>query len=297
MTVNTKELDFQKAVNKVSATTILGNVLLSALKLIAGVFGHSGAMISDAVHSLSDVITTVIAWLGVRLSKKQADKEHPYGHDRFECLASLILGALLLVTGIMIGYTGLKKIFAGNYQDLAIPGTIALIAAIVSIVVKEGMFWYTRYYAKKLNSAAFMADAWHHRSDALSSIGSFIGIGGAMLGYPILDPVASVAIAVCIIKVSYDIYKDAVSKIMDTACDEKTEDEIREFIRSQDGVVRLDMLHTRLFGNAIYVDAEIAADADLNLRQAHEIAERVHIGVENNFENVKHVMVHVNPAD
>lgn len=273
MTVNTKELDFQKAVNKVSATTILGNVLLSALKLIAGVFGHSGAMISDAVHSLSDVITTVIAWLGVRLSKKQADKEHPYGHDRFECLASLILGALLLVTGIMIGYTGLKKIFAGNYQDLAIPGTIALIAAIVSIVVKEGMFWYTRYYAKKLNSAAFMADAWHHRSDALSSIGSFIGIGGAMLGYPILDPVASVAIAVCIIKVSYDIYKDAVSKIMDTACDEKTEDEIREFIRSQDGVVRLDMLHTRLFGNAIYVDAEIAADADLNLRQAHEIAE------------------------
>lgn len=108
------------------------------------------------------------------------------------------------------------------------------------------MFWYTRYYAKKLNSAAFMADAWHHRSDALSSIGSFIGIGGAMLGYPILDPVASVAIAVCIIKVSYDIYKDAVSKIMDTACDEKTEDEIREFIRSQDGVVRLDMLHTRL---------------------------------------------------
>ena len=235
--------------------------------------------------------------MGVRLSKKQADKEHPYGHDRFECLASLILGALLLVTGIMIGYTGLKKIFAGNYQDLAIPGTIALIAAIVSIVVKEGMFWYTRYYAKKLNSAAFMADAWHHRSDALSSIGSFIGIGGAMLGYPILDPVASVAIAVCIIKVSYDIYKDAVSKIMDTACDEKTEDEIREFIRSQDGVVRLDMLHTRLFGNAIYVDAEIAADADLNLRQAHEIAERVHIGVENNFENVKHVMVHVNPAD
>lgn len=155
MTVNTKELDFQKAVNKVSATTILGNVLLSALKLIAGVFGHSGAMISDAVHSLSDVITTVIAWLGVRLSKKQADKEHPYGHDRFECLASLILGALLLVTGIMIGYTGLKKIFAGNYQDLAIPGTIALIAAIVSIVVKEGMFWYTRYYAKKTQFCSF----------------------------------------------------------------------------------------------------------------------------------------------
>ena len=206
-----------------------------------------------------------------------------------------MLGAILFGTGLMIGLTGLRTILAGHYDELQSPGSVALIAAVVSIATKEGMFWYTRHYAKVLNSAAFMADAWHHRSDALSSIGSLIGIGGAMLGFPILDPLASVAIAVCIIKVAYDILKDAVSKMLDTACSTEYEKQLADFIAAQDGVDRLDVLHTRMFGNKIYIDAEISVNGDQSLTAAHEIAEQVHNQVEQNFDNIKHIMIHVNP--
>ena len=192
-------------IRRISLVGIVGNVALSAFKLFAGIAGNSGAMVSDAVHSLSDVFATFIAFLGVRLSKKAADKEHPYGHERFECVASLLLGIILLITGLGIGKTGLEKIFAGSYETLAIPSMIALVAAITSIISKEAMYWYTRHYAKVLNSPAFMADAWHHRSDAFSSIGSLIGIAGAMLGFPVMDSVASVVICLFILKVSYDI--------------------------------------------------------------------------------------------
>ena len=266
----------QTIVNRVTSIGIIGNVILSLFKFLAGIFGHSSAMVSDAIHSLSDVLATFIAWLGIRLSMQAPDREHPYGHERLECVASLLLGAILFGTGLMIGLSGLKTILAGHYDELQSPGSVALIAAVVSIATKEGMFWYTRHYAKVLNSAAFMADAWHHRSDALSSIGSLIGIGGAMLGFPILDPLASVAIAVCIIKVAYDILKDAVSKMLDTACSNEYEKKLADFISAQDGVDRLDVLHTRMFGNKIYIDAEISVDGDKSLTDAHEIAESVH---------------------
>ena len=285
----------QTIVNRVTSIGIIGNVILSLFKFLAGIFGHSSAMISDAIHSLSDVLATFIAWLGIRLSMQAPDREHPYGHERLECVASLLLGAILFGTGLMIGLSGLKTILAGHYEELQAPECIALIAAVVSIATKEGMFWYTRHYAKVLNSAAFMADAWHHRSDALSSIGSLIGIGGAMLGFPILDPLASVAIAVCIIKVAYDILKDAVSKMLDTACSSEYEKKLADFISAQDGVDRLDVLHTRMFGNKIYIDAEISVDGDKSLTDAHEIAESVHTQVEKHFDNIKHIMIHVNP--
>ena len=285
----------QTIVNRVTSIGIIGNVILSLFKFLAGIFGHSSAMVSDAIHSLSDVLATFIAWLGIRLSMQAPDREHPYGHERLECVASLLLGAILFGTGLMIGLSGLKTILAGHYEELQAPECIALIAAVVSIATKEGMFWYTRHYAKVLNSAAFMADAWHHRSDALSSIGSLIGIGGAMLGFPILDPLASVAIAVCIIKVAYDILKDAVSKMLDTACSSEYEKKLADFISAQDGVDRLDVLHTRMFGNKIYIDAEISIDGDKSLTDAHEIAESVHTQVEKHFDNIKHIMIHVNP--
>ena len=285
----------QAIVNRVTSFGIIGNVILSLFKFLAGIFGHSSAMVSDAIHSLSDVLATFIAWLGIRLSMQAPDREHPYGHERLECVASLLLGAILFGTGLMIGLSGLKTILAGHYDELQSPGSVALIAAVVSIATKEGMFWYTRHYAKVLNSAAFMADAWHHRSDALSSIGSLIGIGGAMLGFPILDPLASVAIAVCIIKVAYDILKDAVSKMLDTACSSEYEKKLADFISAQDGVDRLDVLHTRMFGNKIYIDAEISVDGDKSLTDAHEIAESVHNQVEKHFDNIKHIMIHVNP--
>ena len=285
----------QTIVNRVTSIGIIGNVILSLFKFLAGIFGHSSAMVSDAIHSLSDVLATFIAWLGIRLSMQAPDREHPYGHERLECVASLLLGTILFGTGLMIGFSGLKTILAVHYEELQAPECIALIAAVVSIATKEGMFWYTRHYAKVLNSAAFMADAWHHRSDALSSIGSLIGIGGAMLGFPILDPLASVAIAVCIIKVAYDILKDAVSKMLDTACSSEYEKKLADFISAQDGVDRLDVLHTRMFGNKIYIDAEISVDGDKSLTDAHEIAESVHTQVEKHFDNIKHIMIHVNP--
>lgn len=254
-------------------------------------------MISDAIHSMSDVFATFIAFLGVRLSQKKADKAHPYGHERMECVASLILGMILLATGIGIGWAGAEKIAAGNYAQLAAPSTLALAAAIVSICVKEAMYWYTRHYANLLNSPAFLADAWHHRSDALSSVGSMIGIGGAMLGIPVLDPIASVVICVFILKVAYDILKDALNKMLDTSCTEEYEKSISDFITAQDGVVQLDSLRTRMFGNKVYIDSEIAVEGTKSLKEAHHIAEQVHQGVEEKFSSIKHIMIHVNPAE
>ena len=283
-------------INHLSTVGILGNVILTAFKLLAGIIGHSGAMISDAVHSLSDVFATFIAFLGVKLSKKSADSEHPYGHDRLECAASMVLAVILLATGIGIGMSGVKTIIAGDYSHLKAPGVIALVAAIVSILTKEGMFWYTRHYAKILDSAAFMADAWHHRSDAFSSVGSLIGIGGAMLGFPILDPLASVIICIFILKVAFDIFKDALDKMLDTSCSKEYEEKLADYIRKTQGVERLDLLRTRMFGNKVYIDAEIAVDGTLSLKDAHAIAEDVHDNVEKKFPNTKHIMIHVNPA-
>lgn len=284
-------------VRKLSVVGIAGNIILSAFKLIAGIIGSSGAMISDAIHSLSDVLATAIAAIGVVLSRKTADKEHPYGHERFECIASLALGLILAVTGAGIGWSGIQTIMAGDYASLAIPTLLPLIAAIVSIVTKEAMFRYTMHYAKQMNSAAFVADAWHHRSDALSSIGSLAGILGARLGAPVMEPIACVVIAACIIKVAVDILRDALKKMLDTSCGTDVELELVDFIEKQEGVRRLDELRTRMFGNQIYVDVEIAADGSIPLVEAHEIAERVHDGIEAEFPAVKHVMVHVNPYE
>ena len=283
-------------IKKVSFVGIFGNVVLTAFKLFAGIYGKSGAMISDAVHSLSDVFATLIAFLGVKLSKQVADQRHPYGHERMECVASLILGMILLLTGVGIGKVGLQNIMSGDYGKLAIPGVIALVAAVVSIVTKEGMYWYTRHYAKILNSPAFMADAWHHRSDAFSSIGSLIGIAGAMMGYPVLDSVASVVICLFILKVAYDILKDAIMKMLDTSCGEEYEKQLIDFITQQQDVVCVDMLHSRMFGNKVYVDLEIEVDGSKPLVESHAIAEQVHANVEQNFTDIKHIMIHVNPA-
>ncbi len=284
----------KKIVMRVSGVTIAGNLVLSLLKLLAGILGHSGAMISDAVHSASDVFSTVVAVIGINISRKKSDKDHQYGHDRMECVAAIILAVILFATGIGIGINGLEQIIKGVEGNKA-PGLVALVAAVVSIATKEWMYWYTRGAARKINSGALMADAWHHRSDALSSVGAFIGILGARMGYPILDPIASVVICIFIGKAAYDIFKDAVDKMVDKSCDEKTIQKMREVIASQTGVENIDLLQTRLFGAKIYVDIEIAADKTLSLENAHEIAQRVHDAIEKNFPLVKHCMVHVNP--
>ena len=204
---------------------------------------------------------------------------------------------VLFITGIGVGITGVKKIFGGNYGDLAVPGALALVAAVISIVVKEGMFWYTRFYGKKVDSTALLADAWHHRSDALSSVGSFIGILGARLGFPICDPLASVVICLFIVKAAYNICKEALDKMVDKSCDDETERKMSDLIKSQEGVISLDLLMTRMFGSKLYVDVEIGADENTPLRDSHAIAENVHNAIEANFPKVKHCMVHVNPVE
>ena len=293
---NTNENYFQKVANRVSMITIIGNIALSVIKLLAGIIAHSNAMISDAVHSASDVFSTIVVIIGIKLASKKSDKEHPYGHERLECVAAIVLAIVLFITGLGIGMEALKNIVSGDYENLMVPGILALIAAILSIVAKEGMYWYTRYYAKKIDSSALMADAWHHRSDAFSSIGALIGIGGARLGFPIMDSIASLVIFVFIVKAAFDIFKDAMDKMVDHSCDEAMENQLRDCIMRNDNVLGIDILQTRIFGNKIYVDVEIQADGSLTLQEGHKIAEAVHDDIERTFPKVKHIMVHVNPA-
>ena len=288
--------DFQKVADRVSAISIMGNVVLAVFKLIAGVVAHSNAMISDAVHSASDVFSTIVVIIGIRFASKKADKEHPYGHERLECVAAIILAMVLFITGLGIGVEALKNILSGNYNELQMPGILALAAAIISIIVKEAMFWYTKIYAIRIDSSALLADAWHHRSDAFSSVGALIGIAGARLGFPVMDSIASLVIFAFIIKAAYDIFKDAIDKMVDRSCDEETERQIYECVMKNREVIGIDSLHTRIFGNKIYVDIEIAVDGLYTLRRSHEIAEEVHEDIEKNFKKIKHIMVHVNPA-
>lgn len=285
----------KKLVMKISVYSIIVNLLLSVLKLIAGVVGCSGAMISDAVHSASDVFSTFIVIFGYNASQKKCDGEHPYGHERMECVAAIVLASVLAVVGVEIGFNGIQKMMAGASGTLAAPGALALWAAVVSIVVKEGMFWFTRWGAKKVNSDALMADAWHHRSDAMSSVGSFIGIFGARFGFPILDPIASVVICLFILKAAVEIFRDALQKMVDHSCDGETVLQIKESILAGEGVEGLDMIRTRMFGAKSYVDVEIAVNDDLNVREAHRIAEDIHDKIEKEFPSVKHCMIHVNP--
>ena len=256
--------NYEKTAMKVSIVSVIWNLLLSAGKLFAGIFANSGAMISDAVHSASDVFSTIIVMIGVKISGKDSDNDHPYGHERLECVAAIILATVLAATGIGIGYGAVVKIMAGDY-NVEMPGILALVAAVVSILVKELMFWYTRYYAKQIDSSALMADAWHHRSDSLSSIGALIGIIGARLGFGIMEPLASVVICIFIEKAAYDIFMDAVNKMVDKSCDDETMEKIKACAMNIPGVENIDLLRTRVFGNKIYVDMEIAADGNKTL--------------------------------
>lgn len=280
----------------VSYVTIIINALLSIGKFIAGILGHSGAMISDAVHSASDVLSTIVVIVGVKISNKSPDKEHPYGHDRFECVASIILSVMLAIVGFEIGLDGFNKILSGNYNNLQVPSLLPLIAAIISILIKEWMFWYTRAASIKTNSGALMADAWHHRSDALSSVGAFIGILFARMGFPIMDAIASIIICICILKAAYDIFVDSINKMIDHSCDESIEEQILKITENLNEIEHIDDVKTRMFGSKIYIDMEIAVNGNLTLYDSHKIAETLHDIIEQNIENCAHCMIHVNPA-
>lgn len=287
---------FEKTASRVSLVSMLINILLTLFKLFAGIFGHSAAMISDALHSLTDVAGSIIVLIGVRISGKQSDEDHPYGHERIECIASILLAGILLAAGASIGISGIRQIMSIKESTPEMPGKIALIAAVVSIVVKESLFWYTYGNARKINSGALRAEAWHHRSDALSSIGALIGIAGARAGYPVLEPLASLIICLLIIKAAAEIFIEAVNKLVDHRCSKDLEDQIRATAQKQDKVKRVDLLRTREFGRKVYVDLELGMDRNLTLAESHSAAEAVHDALEKDFPQVKHVMIHVNPV-
>ncbi len=292
----TEELSEAKILNRLTWGGFLGNVFLAVFKLLAGIFGSSIAMLSDAIHSISHVFTTLIALAGVKAGEKEADDRHPYGHERMECIASLILGLVLVVAACDIAWNGLSAIVTGSYKTMETPGVLALVAAAVSILVNEGMYLYIRYYAEKIHSSAFMAAAVHDHADSLSSVGSFVGILGAMAGFPIMDSVAALAICLFLFKSAYDILKEALDEMLDVSGGTDFDRDLTAYISGQAGVTRVDLLKSRLFGSRIYVDLEIGVDGDWKLKDAHAVAQRVHDNVEKEFPRVKHIMIHVNPA-
>ena len=294
---------YLKEINKVGFTTIILNLLLSICKVVGGILAASSSLISDGIHSASDVFSTIVVLIGAKVSKKAPDKKHPYGHERFESIGSIILSFILCATALVLGYTGIKSIieYANGTQVVRTVDFLTYLAlgfAILSILVKGWMFLYTYKVAKKINSSLLKADAFHHLTDSLSSFGSLLGIIGLIIGgmWSILDPIASIIIALFILKVGYDIAVSAVNQVVDKAAPEEFETKIREIISSFKEIVRVNSLKTRMFGNMYYLEIEIAIDDNLTVKEGHDIAKRLHDQIEEEFKEVKHCMIHIDPA-
>ncbi|MDD5922457.1 MAG: cation diffusion facilitator family transporter [Eubacteriales bacterium] len=285
----------RRIISKVSRIGIGMNLVLTIGKLAAGILGYSQAMISDAVHSLSDVFGSAVVLIGGKISSRAADEEHPYGHERFECIASMIVGNTLFFAAVLILWTAGKSLF--HPSDIRIPSALPLIAAVVSIVTKEGLYQYTNRYAQKINSVSLKASAKDHRSDALSSIGSLAGIAGARLGFPVLDPVAGIVISFFIFRSSFEIFRDTADQVLDTACPKETEERFRSEIEEIGGISHIDDIRTRQFSSRIYVEVEISMPGDMSLFETHQKAKDIHDTLERENPEIKHIMVHVNPAE
>ena len=276
---------------RVANITIIANAVLSFIKILLGVIATSSAMIADGMHSFSDVVSSIGVIIGMKLSNKKADKQHPYGHERIESLTALFLSIMLFAVAVGIGYSGIQTIINKEYNT---PGLLAIVAAFISIATKEWMYFYTIKYAKMINSASLKADAWHHRSDSLSSIGALIGIVGARLGVKILDPIAALIICVLIIKVAFDICRESIAQLIDESASDEKVNEIANNILNIEGVIKIDSLQTRKYATKLYVDVDISVDGSLSVEEGHNIADKVHHTIEKD-ENIKHCMVHVNP--
>jgi len=291
-----ENLERKSNVNKISAINIAINVLLSIFKFVSGIISGSAAMISDALESTSDILSTFIVLLGINYSAKCKDDDHQYGHDDFESIASIILSVILFITAIAIAVKGGKSVYSAIMGNpLEAPTKLALIASVITIAVKEAMFQYTKLIARRIGSNALLADAWHQRSDAISSIGTFLGILGAVLGFPILDPIAAIAISFLIVRVAFKIGLNAISEVTDHAADISTQDKIYEIVRNTEGVKRIDELKTRKHGSSICIDIDIAVDGHISVHESHEIADAVSNNVQSNLSCVAVCMVHVNP--
>lgn len=289
----------EKEIYKVTIVGTIVNALLVAVKFVAGIMGRSSALVADAVHSLTDFVSDIVVLVFVRISGKPRDAEHEYGHGKFETLATMIIGVLLVAAGIGLLFNGAKQVWDSiNGIVLPEPTWIALAVAFISIVSKELLFRYTIKEGRRLNSDAVIANAWHHRSDVISSIGTMIGIGGAMFfgrKWRILDPIAAVVVSFFIIKAGYDIIKPAINELLEASLPKEQTDEITEIIRSVAGVKGLHNLRTRKIGNAIAIDVHVKMDGDLRLTEAHEIASRIEKAIRDHYGVESMINVHMEP--
>lgn len=280
--------------DKVTIQSILWNIFLTTIKIFAGIFGKSSAMISDGLHSASDIISSVGVLIGNKIAKTPNDKEHNYGHEKAETLVSFLLSILLIIVSLKIGWGALQSLF--NLDSVQVPTALPLIVSIISIGIKEYQYRITIRIANKINSPSLKADAWHHRSDALSSIAAFIGIGGAMLGFKALDPIASIVVALFVAKVGFDILKDSTNELMDYSIDDEQEEQIRKIAEKIDGVINLGELRTRKHGAMAYVDLTICVNKDLTVLEGHELAHKIEKYIINEMKFVKGITVHVEPC-
>lgn len=291
-----------KREDEIARVTLVGsvvNLLLVGLKAVAGVAGHSAAMVSDAVHSLSDFVTDIVVLVFVRVSARPQDEDHDYGHGKYETLATLFIGLALAAAAVGIVVSGAGKLARWlQGEALPAPGKVALIAALVSLVVKELLFQYTRLKGRHLQSKALEANAWHHRSDALSSVGTAIGIGGAIfLGnrWTVLDPLASIVVGAMLVKVAWDLLGPSFGELTDSSLPVETEEEMLKIIRGVPGVEDPHNLRTRRIGNRIAAEVHIRLDGGLSLSEAHEKASEVERRFKDRFGPQSHIIVHMEP--
>ncbi|MCL2680172.1 MAG: cation diffusion facilitator family transporter [Coriobacteriia bacterium] len=286
----------RRGVVRITFLTLLSNIVLTAVKGIAGMLAGSAALISDAANSASDVFYGIIVLLGVRIAGREADEDHPYGYERFESLVTMLLGAVVTLAGLFIGFDGIQKVWQGATYGLEPPNPTALWVAAGVIAFKLFMTLFTRARAKRYKSDVLAAAAADHGSDALATSGVFIGIAAAQMGLPIMDPIASLVIALLIIRTGVSIISNAVGQVTDKSAGHEFENAIRAIIAENDQVVDIDKLLTRVFGDRIYVDVEISLPGDYSIHDAHAIGDDIHNEIETRMPEVKHCMVHINPA-
>ena len=292
-------MERERQIYRITLVGSAGNALLVVFKFVAGIIGHSAAMVADAVHSLSDFITDIIVLVFVSISAKPQDSSHDYGHGKFETLATLFISLALVTAAIGIIVSGARKLAAWlNGADLEAPGSLALWAAVISILMKEWMFRFTARKGRELDSPALKANAWHHRSDALSSIGAAVGIGGAVLlggRWTVLDPLASIVVGAMLVKVAWEIMRPSLGELTDESLPEKTEEEILEVFHSFSDLSEPHNLRTRRIGNRVAIEAHIRMDGNMTLQRAHEITSKIEGELKERFGSGTIVTLHMEP--
>lgn len=279
--------------NKVTILSIILNIILTALKILSGIFGKSSAIIADGIHSASDIITSLGVLIGNNLSKKPKDLEHPYGHERIETIISFILSSILILVAIKIGISGFSSLL--NPNDILTPNALPLIVSFISVIVKEFQFRITINVANNINSSSLKADAWHHRSDALSSVAAFIGIGGAILGIKILDPIASIIVAIIVINVGFTIFKSSFDELIDRSIDMAHIRTIKEITENTLEINSINSFKSRKHGPFAYIDMTISLNRDLTLLEAHRIADNLEKDIILKFPYIKEINIHTEP--